>query len=44
MVGYVISLSTMVVAGRYVSMFLMATGYAGACGVVNECDMVLIEL
>lgn len=28
--GYVISLSTMVVGGRYVSMFLMAAGYSGA--------------
>jgi len=27
--GYIISLSTMVVGGRYVSMFLMASGYAG---------------
>ncbi|KAF8574831.1 MFS general substrate transporter [Ramaria rubella] len=27
--GYIISLSTMVVGGRYFSMFLMASGYAG---------------
>ena len=29
MLGYVISLSTMAVGGRYISMFLMAIGYAG---------------
>ncbi|KAF8496048.1 MFS general substrate transporter [Gautieria morchelliformis] len=29
MIGYIISLSTMAVGGRYFSMFLMAVGYAG---------------
>jgi hypothetical protein len=29
--GFVISLSTPSVGGRYVSMFLMAIGYAGEC-------------
>ncbi|GJJ12926.1 hypothetical protein Clacol_007173 [Clathrus columnatus] len=28
-IGYIIGLSTLVVGGRYVSMFLMASGYAG---------------
>lgn len=27
--GFIIALSTMSIAGRYVSMFLMACGYAG---------------
>ena len=29
MVGYIIAVSTFSVGGRYVSMFLMASGYAG---------------
>jgi hypothetical protein len=29
MIGCVIALSTMSIAGRYVSLFLMASGYAG---------------
>lgn len=30
MVGYIIGVTTMSIAGRYVAMFLMASGYAGA--------------
>jgi hypothetical protein len=31
MLGFVIALSTMSLAGRYVSLFLMACGYVGEC-------------
>jgi hypothetical protein len=35
--GFIIALSTMSIAGRYVSMFLMACGYVG------ESDPCLVE-
>jgi hypothetical protein len=34
MVGFVIALSTMSIAGRYISLFLMACGYVGKCDLV----------
>lgn len=41
-VGYIIGLSTMSVGGRYVGMFLMASGYAGKHAVHDDCLKILM--
>ena len=35
--GYIVAISTMSIAGRYVSMFFMASGFAGACTALCRC-------
>lgn len=41
-VGYIIGLFIMSVGGRYVGMFLMASGYTGKHAVHNDCLKMLI--